>query len=320
MPEALQVMCNASGAGAWKFGETGVPYSSRLENTLGMRVKLTPHMAPFDRAGPLATPWSGRLALVEYSGELVDEAAASAMLGALFAAAERAGWTRNAELEDVGGLPLYLMPLAGERVYAMPGDTDIVASFGRLGKQVTLSCGHKDLLKANAREAFGELPAGTPRPVAPELKLTSASSAADCDRPEVQREMLTVMDGRANEVMSQMMRRIKHTERLTEWKKWKLESSGKVGKDRLLQLTLDALDAASPGGDPLAGFALFPELLAVMDRLAAQAQGGDTAAACRSSFDMAAVFRKMESVSSGQWRALDAALEAEAKKVGVALD
>jgi hypothetical protein len=319
MAEALQVMCNPSGAGAWRFGETGVPYSSRLENSLGMRVKLTPHMAPFDQARPLATPWSGRLAQVQYSAELAQDADASAALKALVAAAERAGWTRSAEMEDAGRLPIYLLPLAGDLVYELPGDAKVVASLGRLGKQVTLSCGHKDLLQANAREALGELPPGTPRPQALPLQLMNAASPADCERPEVQREMLTVMDGRANELMSQMLRRISHDERLIEWKRWKLESSGKVGKARMLEIMAGALEAGSPGGDALAGFALFPDLLATLERLTGQAQSGDASGACRSSFDMVGILRKMEAVSSRQWAAMDAALEAEAQKVGVSL-
>jgi hypothetical protein len=226
MPEALQVMCNPSGAGAWRFGDTGVPYSSRLENRLGLRVKLAPHMAPFDQARPLATPWSERLAQVEYSAELKQDGEAEAAFDALVAAAEQAGWTRKAEMEDAGRLPMYLMPLAGDRVFELPGDGKVFASFGRIGNQVTLSCGHKELLHANAKEAFGELPPGTPRPQAAALKLTAAASPADCDRPEVQREMLTVMDGRANEVMSQLLQRVSHGERLIEWKRWKLQSSG----------------------------------------------------------------------------------------------
>jgi hypothetical protein len=320
MAEALRVMCNPEGAGAWRFGETGVPYSSRLENSLGMRVKLTPHLAPFDQARPLATPWSARLAQVEYSAEMPQESEAAGAFDALVAAAERAGWTRQVEMEDAGRLPIYLLPLAGDRVYELPGDAKVVASFGRLGKQVTLSCGHKDLLKANASEAFGELPPGTPRPQAPPLKLTAAASPADCERPEVQREMLTVMDGRANQVMSQMLRRISHDERLIEWKRWKLQSSGTVGKERMLDIMAAALEAGSPGGNALAGFALFPDLLATLERMAGQAQAGDAASACRSSFDMVAIFRKMEATSSRQWAAMDAALEAEARKVGVSLD
>jgi hypothetical protein len=223
-------------------------------------------------------------------------------------------------MEDAGALPIYLLPLAGDRVYELPGDAKVVASFGRLGKQVTMSCGHKGLLHANVREAFGELPAGTPRPQAPPLQLTKAASPADCDQPEVQREMLTIMDGRANEVMSQMLRRISHDERLIEWKRWKLASSGKVGKERMLEIMAAALAAGSPGGDALAGFALIPDLLATLEKLVGQAQAGDASAACRSSFDMVAIFRKMEGTSARQWAAMDAALEAEARKVGVSLD
>jgi hypothetical protein len=320
MPEALQVMCNSSGAAAWRFGDTDVPYSSRLENRLGLRVELPPHMAPFDRARPLATPWSGRLAQVEYSVELKQDGEAGAAFEALVAAAEQAGWARKPEMEDAGRLPMYLTPLAGDRVFELPGDGKVFASFGRIGNQVTMTCGHKELLRANAKEAFGELPPGTPRPQAAPLKLTAAASPADCDRPEVQREMLTVMDGRANEVTSQLLQRVSHDERLVEWKRWKLESSGKVGKERMLRIMAAALEAGSPGGDALAGFALFPDLFATLERLVDQAQAGDAAGACRSSFDLVGVFRKMEAVSARQWVAMDAALEAEARKVGVSLD
>jgi hypothetical protein len=93
-----------------------------------------------------------------------------------------------------------------------------------------------------------------------------------------------------------------------------------AAKQRLLRIMASALEAGSPGGDALAGFALFPELLATLERLAGQAEAGDAAGACRSSFEMVEVFRKMEAVSSRQWVAMDAALEAEARKVGVSLE
>jgi hypothetical protein len=208
----------------------------------------------------------------------------------------------------------------GTRVYELPGAVPLIAGFGRLFGSFTLSCGHKDLLRANAEEAIGELPPGTPRPQPPAMPAVTERSAADCDRAEVQRELLTVVDGRASNPIALLLARASHAERLTQWKRWRLRSSGRVSSDRMMDIMLGALDQGSSGGDPMAAFSLMPRMLDALGRVGAQAEAGQSAAACRTSIELVGIFRQMEAVSAAQWRAMDAAFEAEARRLRISLD
>jgi hypothetical protein len=313
-------MCSAKGALGFTFGETGVPFGSRLERSMGMGWELKPAMAPFTKAQALATPWSGRLAQIEYEVSESDKERGEMALLTLATAAEAAGWVRNSALEEPDKLPFYLTPVSGDIVYDVPGGEGVVASISYGLGTLRLACANKALLRANAEEAFGKLPPGTPRPVALAVDPGTKHSAADCSRPEAQEAMLTVLDGRPDAITARIMLGLNHTERLTEWKSWRLRESGKVSAERLAALTIEALEASSPGGDPLAGFALFPELFATLKKLAHQSDAGDKAGACRAALEMADVYRRMEAISSRQWKAMDALLEAEARKAGVSLD
>ena len=318
--EALQHMCRDGGAMDYAFGDTGVPNSSRIENSLGFGWKLGAGFRPFEKAQALATPWSNRLVQVSYNAGIKNEAEGRRAVEALVRAAEGAGWQRKAEWDDSGQLPLYLLPIAGDAVFELPGGGGIIASFGWALGELTMSCGQNALLRANAEEAFGRLPEGTPRPQPPALKLQPAFVAEDCGRPEVQEEMLSILEGRPNGAIGKLLHAASYSERLHQWKSWKLQSSGKVSDERMMKLALAALETGSPGGDPMAGFALFPKLFDAFGRLVEEAEAGDRAAACRTSFDLLGVYKEMELVAARQWKTMDAAIEAEARKVGVSLD
>lgn len=321
--EVLERMCNAQGAMAHAFGDTDVPFSNKLENLLGLRSPLAAHFAPFEEVEMQATPWSGRLAFVQYSiptRGAESTAREASLIDALSRAAAEAGWRRLPEMEDFENLPLYLMGLGGERFYEVSDDGQVVASLAGGMGAVTLSCGHKALLRSNAEEALGELPAGTPRPQPPAIPAAMPFAAADCDRPEVQREMLAIVDGRASNPIARLLYRASYAERLSQWKMWRLRGSGRVSRDRLLALSMGALESGSPRGDPLAAFALFSELLDVLQRLADQTEAQQPPAACRTSFELVDVFERMEAITGAQWRAMDVALDGEARRLGVSLD
>jgi hypothetical protein len=319
--ETLQRMCSAAGALGYPFGAPGAPHSTRLENMLGLAVELGQEFEPFARAQITATPWSGRLAFVTYQIESSDAAAeAPELIEALAAAAEEAGWRRNAEMEDPANLSLETIPVSGERVFEVSEDGRVVASIATDLGGLTLTCGHKTLIRSLIDEGFGELPPGTPRPQPTALPAATNRSPGDCERPEVQQEMLTIAGGRPADAIGPLLHRASYAERLTQWKLWRLRASGRVSQERLGQIARTALQSASPGGDPLAGFALFPEMFGAIDRLTALAKDRDAAAACRASVELVDIFERMEEISGAQWRAIDAAIEAEARRHGISLD
>lgn len=321
LPDAatLQLMCHPGGALDHGFGDTDVPYGSRIERDLGLGLELPAAYRPFETAQPLATAWSGKLAQIDYKVRVDSEEEGRRAVEALSRAAEQAGWTRKREWTDVGDMPLYLLPLGGDAVYELPGG-GVFASFGWSPGELTMACGQDALLRTHAREAFGDLPEGTPRPQPPALNHKADYIAEDCVRPEIQAEALTVMEGRPDALLGRLMQAANYAGRLNQWKMWKLGSSGKVSEARLMELAMAGLESGSPGGDPLAAWSLFPQLLEVLERIATQAEAGEREAACRTSIEMLGIFRQMEEVSAGQWRAMDAAIEREAQRVGVSLD
>lgn len=317
----LERLCHPAGSFDHRFGDVGVRGSSRLENSLGAGPELPAEAAPFTRTSALATPWSERLAQVGYELDADSDEQAEYFLLLMEQAAKEVGWKPAADLQDPGKVPIYLMAAAGDRTFVLPGIDGVLASFSRLGRTIMVTCAHKGLLRENAEEALGKLPVGTPRPDAPPpLAVPDGHTAADCGRVDVQREMLTLLDGRANEPLARVLRRANQAERLTQWKQWKLQSSGKVDSERLLALTVKAAESGSPGGDILAAFSIFPEMLAAMERLAAEADAGQREAACRSAFKFVGILQEAEKITTRQWAALNTALDAEARRVGVKLE
>ena len=314
--QAIEAMCSDAGTLGYAFGAKGVPRSSKLEMMLGGH-ELDARFAPFTRAETHATPWSGRLAFATYTVRHAEGAPTRPMLDALSAAFEGRGWRRNAELEDIGKVPMYLMPIAGERVYELP-ESGLIAGFGSALGEFTLTCGHKGLIRENADEAFGKLPPGTPRPEAPPPPPPTAYRAEDCDRAEVQEEMLRLTEGAASAPLAEVLQRATYAERLSQWKIWRLRSSGRVSEDAMMKMLLGSLDGA--GGDPLAAFAMLEPLLETLATFGEQIEAKDRAGACRTSFKVNEVFRKIETTTAAQWKAMDAAVEREAKRVGVSLD
>jgi hypothetical protein len=318
--EAVEQMCSAAGTAGHAFGSTGVPHSSRVENMLSPGRRVAERFAPFEMVQLQATPWSDRFAAATYEVTTLDAARAAALTEALSQAFEAAGWRRRPELEQIGDMPLYLVALSGDRMYELPGATPVLVGFGPGLGGFTLACGRKDLMLANAEETFGQLPPGTPRPQPPVLPSVTGRSPADCDRPEVQRELLTIIDGRANNPIALLLSRANYAERLAQWKKWRLTSSGRVSDERMMDILFGGLESGSPGGDPMAAFSLLSPMLDALQRLADEAEAGRSADACRTSLVLVGIFERMEAASAAQWRGIDAAIEAEARRVGVSLD
>ena len=326
-PAVLERMCSPAGAMQFAFGQTGVPGSSKLEVTLrsgGFRLPAA--LAPFRSAQPRSTEWSARFMEMTYSAPLPpgDAAGADALKARIAAALAAAGWERiPLSAEDA---PLYLMAYGSDTVLARPagegtppGRVLLSLDFDR--DRLTMTCGRDDLLRAHAEEAFGKLPPGTPRPVVPTIAIPATASPADCDRSEVQAQTAALLaEGITDRFMADMLARTTWRDRLTTWMVWKLRESGKVSSDRLIRLTLSATGKASPGGDPFAALAMIEEMFPLLKTLGEAEKSGDATALCRAMIPFQAWITKVDAITLKQTEGAQAALAAEAKRLGVSLD
>lgn len=323
---ALERMCSPRGAMQYAFGQSGVPMSSKIESMLERKFKLPPALAPFTGAAPRSTEWSGQFMEMTYSVRIpkAEEPRAKALMERLGSALSAAGWTKEAVAE--GEVPLYLGGYSGDFVFsrALPEQGErkrvLLALSYDLG-ELTLMCGRDDLMYAHAEEAFGKLPPGTPRPTVPEIALPTIRTAQDCASPELQNETRALFaDGGADRFMAAMLARTGYRDRLTTWMIWRLDSSGKITPDRLMRVSMSALSGARPRGDPFAALALLDEMFPIIDQMIAAEKSNDAAQMCRSIIPFHALMLKADAITLKQTAATQAALTAEARRLGVSLD
>lgn len=107
---------------------------------------------------------------------------------------------------------------------------------------------------------------------------------------------------------------------MVEWKADRLTGSGKVTKERLGELVLAGLKAGSPDGDMGASFEHLSGMFAVVEEVAKKEKQGDEPGACRALFKMFTMLERGVEIANRQWDAMEAALDAEATRVGVSFD
>jgi hypothetical protein len=324
--EEIERMCSPRGAMQFKFGQTGVPHSSRIDADLDIGFTLPASLAPFTRAQPRSTEWSGKLMEVTYWYPLAKEQAETAEMDMILLAQklEEAGW-KPLEM-PTGEEPMYLLGYGGDFTFARDvdgetGKTRMLAALDHSLGRFTMTCGRDDLLRVHAEEAFGKLPPGTPRPTVPDIAIPRIAAAADCDKAELKDEVVRIFaNGGSTKFMGEMMARTRYRDRLTTWMLWKLESSRKITPDALLKLSFGALGQASPGGNPFAALEMIQELMPLIARIDDAEKTGDPAAMCRSLIPFHAWVTKVDAITLKQTQATQAALAAKASQLGVSLD
>lgn len=323
---ALDRMCSPQGAMQFAFGQHGVPGSSKIESMMERKFKLPAPLAPFTHAMPRSTEWSDQFMEMTYSVRIAkaEEARATGLMDRLAKALEAQGWTRLDIAE--GQEPMYLVGYSGQYAFSRPlpepGERKrVVLSLGYDLGALTLACGRDDLLFAHAGEVFGKLPPGTPRPTVPDIALPAISTAADCNSPDLQQQTLALFaDGGADRFTGVMLARTGYRDRLTMWMLWRLDSSGKISTDRLLEVSMSALSKASPGGNPFAAMELIDEIFPIIDQMKKAEDSKDAAQMCRSLIPFHALMLKADAITLKQTQATQAALSAEAKRLGISLD
>lgn len=323
---ALGRMCSVDGAMQFKFGQTGVPGASKIESMLQRGYKLPATLAPFARAKPRSTEWSDRFMELTYSVELSKEQGARAqdLMDRIGLALEGSGWSvLELAPEDA---PIYLIGYSGSHAFTRPvtvdgKETRVLLSLNHDFGELSLACGRDDLLLVHANEAFGKLPPGTPRPKVPEIAVPIVRSETQCTDPALLGEVQTLIaDGKADSFAAAMLARATYRDRLSTWMQWKLDSSGKISSDDLIKLSFSSLGGASPGGNPFAALAMVEEMFPIIAQIDKAAKTQDPAAVCRSLIPFHVWMTKVDGITLKQTQAMQAAITAEAKRLGVSLD
>jgi hypothetical protein len=158
------------------------------------------------------------------------------------------------------------------------------------------------------------------KPVPPPVPKAPFPDPALCAQPGALAKLKDVMDESPGSMPHYSRAYSKYREAVVEWKADRLTGSGKVTKQRLSELVLAGLKAGSPDGDMGAGFAHISGMFAVVEEVAKKEKQGDEPGACRALFKMFTMLERGVEIANRQWDAMEAALDAEAARVGVSFD
>lgn len=158
------------------------------------------------------------------------------------------------------------------------------------------------------------------KPVAPPLPKVPFPDPAVCAQPGALAKLKDVMDESPGSMPHYSRAYSKYREAVVEWKADRLTGSGKVTKKRLGELVLAGLKAGSPDGDMGAGFEHLSGMFAMVEEVAKKEKQGDEPGACRALFKMFTMLERGVEIANRQWDAMEAALDAEAARVGVSFD
>ena len=124
----------------------------------------------------------------------------------------------------------------------------------------------------------------------------------------------------ADPMMRYVAERAKYRERLVTWKMDRLRKSGKLTDDQMMKLALSALAEPSANAGMVAGLGLLSGMFEDLDEAARAGQAKDDVRVCAALLRM---FDKVERISAAvepQWKAMERAIDAEARRAGVSFD
>jgi hypothetical protein len=307
-------LCPSLGKTGLLFGE---PSSRQNPEFVEHLHRPWPRHAPFADAALEFTPWSDRLAAVVYRAA-GGNADANRLWGEeLEKSLRQAGWMDSDRSDLMSATAI--APKLFEMSFETPkGRRTIVLEFD-VSAGLMLRCGDAELLKLSRNERDGELEPASPRPLAvapsPTMPLPTLSGCSD---PGVLKAFKT--PGHVEEKVPALRRLMeggfqiadqkRQVERLHTWLVWRLRTSGQVSEDRIWQVE----EAAAPA-DSKDGAAGLLNLL--------NAAGGDfqshngPGAFCRSVIGLVVGTVEMDKHEIVRWAKINAALEVEARKLGV---
>ncbi len=288
-------------------------------NTLG---RLPASYAPFAQAELDLTDWSDRLAAITWRAASPDGYVNQRTMDAFRAGMAAAGWAETVQGDLMS--PLGFDAIMFEKdLPTNLGVRRMLVEFDTPGA-LMLRCGDAELMELDLAERDGQLAPGSPRPVVPVLGPPAAlPDDSACGDPAVQAafsedDQIDENNPALRQLQAAMLpvSAARSTgERLTVWLKWKLLGSGKVDDAALW----DIQDRAVPAdGDALTGE--FTRFLEGANGLMQARKAGDRAQACRAFLGMLREHHAGDLRKVAEAARVNAAFEAEAARLGVALD
>jgi hypothetical protein len=312
-------LCPVTGAKGLKLGALRSEQPRDLMRSLR---KLPAEFAPFTSAELLTTAWSEQVAAITYRGPLPEGQDETELLYAFDDAMQAAGWggvvTDNTitPLSSLGGRSLE------REVEVAAGKQMLLLEFDTSGA-LALRCGDPALLELDRRELGGTLEPGSPRPVPPLIDAALRLPKPEVCQSQALRKLTATsqIDEEAPEFVSFAAATVQQSalsqfgKRLNTWIEWKLLNSGKVDDNRLMELRATAAKQDVEGE-----MKQLMAILGLFEQIAAAREHNDEFAACEAMRQFLVFDHDKLRVRHQYWTRVNAALETEARRLGVALD
>lgn len=318
-PARVEGLCPGAGLPGTLLGEPRARQDRGLVNALG---KLPAHFAPFTEAELDLTDWSDQLAGITWRAASPDGAVNDRTMAAFRAAMTAAGWTETVQGDLMSPLGFNAIMFEKDLLTNL-GQRRMLVEFDTPGA-LMLRCADAALLELALAERDGKLAPGSPRPPMPALDpAVTLPGDGVCADPQLQAvfadadyidesspalQQLMAFGTRAGEVS-------RAGNRLNTWLKWKLTGSGRI--------TPDALWALEEQVSAHNGEELSEELTGFLEAAGGVMQARkarDHQNTCRAFLTLMGHQHKRHLRQIARWTAINAALEAEAVRLGVALD
>lgn len=309
-------LCPVGGAGTLRLGLGEAQQDPALRRTFSVGGAA---FVPFTEARAVYTPWSGKLSALEFNGASPDGDDNQAFLDGMVSQLEANGWV-SAEAPKVFGSFMMNPLIYAKDLPTTDGPRRFVLQFDAPGA-VLLTCAGLDLLKLGEDENQEQLAPGSERPVAPPADDQPLANLRpqDCDNPDFRaRLMASLTEGDRSGVTSAADRASDqegYQTRLRTWLRWKMIGSGKVDAPALWDIEEKIA--------PMEGAQLEKDFIGFADGIVAietARKKGDAAAECRGMVALVAAETGKAGNEAARLAKVNVALEAEAMRLGIALD
>lgn len=318
--ELVSRLCPVTGALGLKLGAVRGDQPPELLRSLR---RLPAEFAPFTEGELDTTAWSGRVAAITYRAVSPDGDVNDRLLEAFDDTMTTAGWTGVALGDTITPLSSLASRTLEREVEGPDGKRALLLEFDASGA-LGLRCGDPALLELDQRERDGTLEPGSLRPVAPQFDPALRLPEADaCQSPAIRR--LTTSPDKLDEdtpevaafagAVSQESDRAQFDKRLNTWLEWKLLNSGKIDENRLVELRTKAAKQNIDGEMKSMMY-----LLELAADIADARENNDEFKACEAMRKFLVLDHGKLRAQHQYWTSVNAGLEAEAKRLAIALD
>lgn len=309
-------LCPVGGASALRLGLTEEEQDPALRRAFSGRAAP---IAPFVESRADYTVWSGKLAAVEFNGSATDGASDQAFIVGMAHSLEASGWKKRERR-----IPRFISldsPTSYEKVLATADGPRLMVLQYSANGGASLRCGDPDLLWLSEDEGLEKLATGSLRPVSPipPAGLPVVLRTEDCARLEFRDNFVQLLNGESSPSiigpMDDAVIQARYQGRLRTWLRWKIIASGKSDEDALWKIEENA--------DPIDGDAAerdFNSFMGSILEIDDANKAGDPEGKCRGLLGVMLAETKRSTAEAKRLAKINAALEAEGRRLGVNLD